>query len=215
MSKQTLGLLAAIAASLALLITLPFTLAYFLAYDDPTAWMWELIHNSGPLLKFDSRSVVYATYGKLYSTLLPLTAPAFFYLDRNFGPGRDSRSALWGYRLLVGGMFLGALGIIGDYWPAQDSWWIGAGFMAEMIGILLIWIGSLLYGRTLQKTDGLGKRIGLGWMLVPAGGILGLTVLGHIPSGPLLGYAGFWLVIGMRLLTPGALLENSGPISRP
>jgi len=210
MSKPVVGCLAVTVSSLALLITLPFSLAYFLAYDEPTPWMWELIRFFGPLLKFDSRSVVYATYGKLYSALLPLTAPAFVHFDRNFGPVRDTRIALWGYRLLVSGMFLGALGIIGDYWPAQDSWWVSTGFMAELIGILLIWVGSFLYGLALQKTDGWGKRFGLGWMLIPAGGILGLTLLGHIPSGPLLGYASFWFAVGLWFLPPGSNLNKSG-----
>ena len=92
------------------------------------------------------------------------------------------------------------LGIFGDYWPDQDSFWIGVGFMFELTGMLVLWVGAILYGIVAINKNTIPGWIGYGLIAIGPGGILGMFLLAHIPSGPLLGYVLFWLLAGIRLI---------------
>jgi len=97
-----------------------------------------------------------------------------------------------------------SLGVIGDYWPDPNSNWVGAGFLFEFLGMLVLGVGSILYGMaTIQGMDTLREStvprwVGYGLIGIAPLGVLGSVVLKHIPSGPLFGYVVFWLIVGVR-----------------
>ena len=144
---------------------------------------------------------VYQNYGQLYSLVIPLTIPALLALKKQIGT--DTRLALWGWRVFFGGLLVYGLGVFGDYWPNQNTFWVGIGFLFEMIGAVVFGVGAILYGIAAIKGNRVSRWIGFGLVGIAPLGVIGLIVLGHIPTGPLLGYVMFWLVVGSLFLWRG------------
>lgn len=210
LSKQLAGTLAILAALLALLITLPFAAAYFRAYGSGQVVpaLTKAFGGAFPgLLIFDRSEWVYQFYGRLYSLVIPLTIPAMLRLNERIGI--DSRRSLWGWRIFFGGVLIFGLGVFGDYWPDPNSYVVGAGFLLEMVGSLVIGVGAILYGIATSrgmdsfKGEAVPRWLAFGLVGIAPLGILGLLLTGHIPAGPLLGYVLFWLMTGFYLVRGG------------
>lgn len=150
------------------------------------------------LFDFASLTQVYQVYGRIYSLVIPLSLPALIVLKKQMGT--DTRLSLWSWRIFWSGALLGALGIIGDYWADPDSIWFRVGFILELIGILVLWVGGILYGITAFRERHVPRWIGGTMIGIAPVGIIGLVLLFHIPSGLLLGYVIFSLLIGVRLM---------------
>lgn len=195
------GLLAVLAALIALVISAPFAAAYFWAYSsgDPIPpWLSAFARAFPDLLNFTFPWRVYQIYGRVYSFVIPLTVPGLLVLKERVGTG--TRLSQRGWWTFFGGLLLFGIGVGGDYWPDQDSFWVGMGFMFELAGTLVFWVGAALYGVAARRAGGVPHWIGSGLVGIAPGGILGMVLLAHIPSGPLFGYVFFWLVLGIYLL---------------
>jgi hypothetical protein len=141
------------------------------------------------LFDFAAPTRVYQVYGRVYSLVIPLTIPVLLALKKQIGA--DSQISLWGWRVFIGGVLLMGVGIVGDYWPGQASFWIGFGFMFKMGGAVVLGVGALLFGTIALKRNAVPRRISLGLVGVVPIGVLGLMLLQYILSGPLLGYVLF------------------------
>jgi len=200
-TKMIVGILAIIAALIALLITMPFAAAYFRAYGSGQVVpaLTKAFGRAYPnLLNFDRAAWVYQLYGRLYSLVIPLTIPAMLRLKEKIGI--DTRRSLWGWRVFYWGVLMFGLGVFGDYWPNPNSYVVGAGFLLEIVGSLVIWVGAIIFGMAALKGDAVPRWIGVGLVGIAPMGILGILLTGHIPAGPLLGYVMFWLVTGYSML---------------
>ena len=201
MPNRLAGFLALLAGLVALLVSLPFAVAYFRAYGagEPTpVWLTAFGDAYPSLLVFASRTRVYQLYGRIYSAVIPLTIPGLLVLKRWIGT--DTRLSRGGWRIFFCGALLAGLGICGDYWPDPDSFWVGTGFMLEIAGMLVLWGGAILYGKAAVREDHSPAWVGAALIGIAPGGMLGMGLLAHMPSGPLFGYALFWLVMGGALI---------------
>ena len=202
MPKRLAASLSILAALIALFVSLPFAAAYFRAYGagEPTpTWLAAFGRAFPELLNFDQPARVYQFYGRLYALVIPLTLPALLVLKRWIGT--STRFSRWGWRMFFGGALLVGLGVIGDYFPDPSSFWVGMGFMLELGGTLILWGGAVLYGIASLQEGRVSRWFGSALIGVAPGGILGMALFAHIPSGPLLGYVVFWLVAGFLLLS--------------
>lgn len=202
--RKVSGTLAILAAIIALLLSPPFAAAFFRAYpgfEIPPAWVSEMGSVFKSLLDFAPSRDVYQIYGRYYSVVIPLTVPAMISLRKDL-IGEDDRLER-GWRVFFAGVLILGLGIIGDYWPNQDSFWVGLGFTLELIGTLLLWGGAIYYGIQVRRNFFPQNWTGIALFGIPVIGMLGMGLLAHIPSGPLFGYVLFWLVQGYRNIIYG------------
>lgn len=197
--RRVNAILAIIASLIALVITVPFSAAFHQAYgagDTPT-WLSPLARSIPELLNFSTGETVYQTYGRIYSLVIPLSLPALFLLKR-FASG-VGRMPLLSWRIFGIGALLAGIGIVGDYWPPPTSILIGVGFSLELLGTLVMWVGSILWGATAVRQHG-SRWFGFALLSIVPVGVVAFAILGHIPSGPWFGYFLFLLVMGFRLL---------------
>lgn len=210
--RRLAGLAAFIAALTALLISPPFAAAYFRAYpgyEVPPFWWSDFLRTFPDLLQFAASPSVYKFYGRMYSLAIPLSLPAVLELRKRIPT--SSRSMIWARRIFTSGLAIFGLGVIGDYWPDQESFWIGLGFLFELVGLLILWIGAFLYGIGANRTEASLRWIGSGLIGIAPLGLLGILLLAHIPSGPLLGYFILMLLWGARLaFSPKTLKVQNG-----
>ena len=205
MNKQAAfyGLLALLGAIIAILISAPISIAYFRAYGnsvgEPTpVWLAALESALPTLLDFAERTRVYQTYGRIFLVTILLTMPGLLCLKGQIGT--STRLSRWGWRTFFAGVLFMALGIFGDYCCDQNGFWVSTGFALEMVGMVVLWLGAVLYGVAALREDNVPRWIGGLLIGIAPVGILGLGILGHIPSGPLLGYFIFWLGVGPFLM---------------
>jgi hypothetical protein len=101
------------------------------------------------------------------------------------------------------GLIMGLVGNILEYWggvPGEDFTQVQIkGFSVEVLGLLLVLIGSVIFGVTYLRANVLPKVVP--WLLIAAGpgGIL-FSILLHAPSGTLLLFCCAWVVLGYLLL---------------
>jgi hypothetical protein len=150
------------------------------------------------LLQFAAPERVYQVYGRGYSLVLPLVLPMLL----NFTQKLDltGRGSLILKRMFLFSVVTAALGVVGDYWPPQDSVWVGIGFMFELLGFLTAWLSAGMLGLKLLRSRGRISRSALGLFAVPVFGLLASMLLGHIPSGPAAGLLLLAGVAGLRQL---------------
>lgn len=183
--RRLSGLLAVLGGFLALALTLPFAAAYFRAYpgfDTPPPWVEAAPAALGNALNFAPPTEVYATYGRIFMFTYVLALPGLLALH-TLQRGSSDRLARWGFGVLVTGLAATTIGVAGDYWAD------GAGFLIEVLGLLILWAGSAMYGAAHLRLGVLPRWVA--WLLALAGpvGIVGMLLTGHIPSGPTLGFA--------------------------
>lgn len=184
--------------ALALLLTIPFANAYYRAYpgyEVPPGWLVALRPRLGALLTFAAPEAVYNTYGRVYNWVYVLVLPAVVALHR-----RQERAGFrlerWGFRLVAAGLLVTFVGVAGDYWAN------GIGFPLELLGLLVLAVGGTVAGLAALRARWLpGWCAGL--LLASGPGVfVGLTLVGHIPSGPTLLLALAWAGVGAVLLRP-------------
>ncbi|MEK7328896.1 MAG: hypothetical protein AAB217_26930 [Chloroflexota bacterium] len=190
------GFLAIVGGSLAILLTAPFATAYYAAYpgfDIPPVWLPSVRLVLRPLLTFASPVEVYNLYGRVFNLVYLLFLPAILGLH-HLHQGTGKRLEPWGFGLLVVGLLATFIGVAGDYWLD------GITFFLELLGLLILSIGAVVYGVAIVRSKVLPGWCG--WLLVSClpGVFVFLQLIGHIPSGPTLPFAIVWLVIGYLLL---------------
>jgi hypothetical protein len=189
------GAAAVVGGLLALVLTLPFALAFFRAYpgdDVPPTWLARLEPSLLPLMTFAPPVVVYNWYGRVYDLVYLLFLPATVGLHR-LHPSNGSRLDRWGFGLLLSGLVLTFVGVAGDYWAN------GLTFVLSLLGLLVLAVGTTLYGLVLWRSRVLTR--GLAWLFLAClpGIFISTWLLGHIPSGPTLPFALTWLALGAAL----------------
>ena len=160
-----------------------------------------------PLLTYlwTSYSDMYLTYGRAYflvylgflAGLMGLNA------QRKRSSGRSTTEKL-GIAITFAGLALSLVGDILAYWGDVLGGELVAGgeftaiqadgFILEMLGLLLVLVGSVFLGVTYLRTNVLPRL--LAWLLVLAGpgGVL-LSAL-HAPSGTMLVFCFAWVALG-------------------
>lgn len=201
------GLAAMLGGVLGAVLTLPFALAYDLAFPGYGSFpFW-----SGPVealypLDFASRERVYYTYGRLYFlTLLPEVL-ALYALRRLRGGGSGALER-WGVRLSLVGTWLAVIGVFTDYWVS-----VPPGFLLVLVGTLPLVAGFVLLGVRLRKARAISLRVAL--VVVGAAvatfPVMFLLVF-HLPSGPLLTFHLIWVVLGYVLWSGGGAVAGQPP----
>ena len=189
------GLCAMAGGVLAIVLTFPFSAAYARAYpgfDVPPFWLPALQPILRPLLTFDSSVTVYNLYGRMFEFVYLLILPAVIglhFVQRN----ATGANAHWSFGVLVTGLIVSFIGVAGDYWAD------GAGWGIELVGLLVLLVGTTLFGITALRAACIPPWSA--WLLILAGpGALGATwLIGHIPSGPTFLFAISWVIIGYLL----------------
>jgi len=186
------GFVAMVGGVLAVVLTLPFAAAYFQAYpgfDVPPFWLSAVRSGFEPLLTFDSPTRLYSTYGRIFEVVYLLILPGVVGLHaiQREASGRFER---WAFGVLVSGLVTSFVGVAGDYWAD------GMGFGIELVGLLVLLVGTTLFGIATLRA----KQVPTwsAWLLIIAGpgAIVATWVIGHLPSGPTFLFACSWVVLG-------------------
>ena len=196
-----------------LVLTPAFALSYCLAYglpeESPPGWLAPLREplTAAGLLEASS-SALYDLYGLGYCAAWILALTGLGGLLRpqwhTFTP--RLRRAL---TTVVTGLGVVAVGIVGDYGPVGDIVG-GVGFLLTGVGFLIAAIGSSLFGWALRRDRRLNALTALSPGALGVASLVGGTALvGHIPSGPGLGWVVGALVLGLAGLGPTTSLPAS------
>lgn len=195
------GLAAILGGSIAILLTIPFASAYFMAYSSPSAapfWIHSLQSVLTPFLTFSAPTHVYNIYGRIFNVVYFLFLPAVFALHdllRDVS-GTLEKSA---FGILTISLLVTSVGVAGDYW------WNGTGFLLEVLGLLALNIGTSLYGVIILQYGVLPKWCG--WLMASCfpGLFVFVFLIGHIPSAPTVLVAVSWLTLGFILFSQKGL----------
>ena len=129
--------------------------------------------------------------------------------------GRGVRLEAVGFRCSMIGLITAAVGDVGAYWGGSDPEEFaaiqGIGFLMEMLAILVILVGSVLYGIATLRAGVLPHWCG--WLLIAAGAtaIPIAAVVTYVPHGTMLPISLTWAVIGCLLMVAGdRRLKNAG-----
>ena len=122
----------------------------------------------------------------------------------------------WGFGLTFAGLSVGLVGDVLAYWGGslgQDFTQLqGMGFSIELLGLVLILIGSVVLGVTyLDAQANVVPKLVAGLLIAAGPG--GLLLFGlHAPSGTLLLFCCAWVLLGYLLLTD-RILPAQPPMS--
>jgi hypothetical protein len=155
-------------------------------------------------------SDVYGYFGRTYFLVYLgcIAGMAGFYVVRkeNLGqhgaPQPDPEKIVFGMTFV--GLVMGLVGNVLEYWggtPGEEFTIVQMqGFSIEMLGLLLVLLGSVVFGLTYRRANVLPTMVV--WLLIAAGpgGIL-FSILLHAPSGTMLLFCCAWVVVGYLLLT--------------
>jgi hypothetical protein len=190
------GLAAIFGGLIAIILTIPFATAYFSAYpgfDVPPFWLQTVTPVLRPLLSFATPKMVYNVYGRIFELVYLLFLPAVFGLH-HLHHGARNRVERWGFGILVVGLLATFIGVAGDYWAD------GTGFVIELLGLLILSIGTTVYGLATLQSRVLPTWCA--WLLIAGGpgSFVFQILIGHIPSGPTFPFALSWLFVGWILV---------------
>lgn len=186
---------------LGLLVTPSFALSFYPAYgsefgEEPRGWLEAL---NDPLtdlgLLGGDPVAAYTRHGKVFGVALLAVVVSMVVLLRSTRSGMGSRERRAWY-VTLGGLGLATLGTFGDYALPQDNWWANTGFGFELLGFLVVMIGTVMLGVALRRETGLSRLRALAvGALGPAGVVAGTVIVAHLPSGPAL----FFLVTAIAI----------------
>ena len=177
----------------AIILTPAFALSYFSAYgadsESPPAWLAALenpLAQAGLLVA--GSPAVYDRYGIAYLAMWIIgSAGLAGVVRRQWSRLTPSIRGAWGVVLAF--LAVIAVGILGDYaLPSDLAGMIG--FFLTLIGFLGAAIAFAFAGIALRR--GLGTRPPVAWAVGLLGVVSvvgGMALVGHIPSGPGLGFA--------------------------
>ena len=188
-------LLSILSGCLALVLTVPFAVAFFLAYpgfNEHPIWFPGVRAVVTPYLDFAEPTQVYATYGRIYNIVyllwLPATVAAHWLARAE--PARAERVGFW---LTVTGLAATFVGVAGDYWAD------GVGYPLELLGLLALAVGCTVFGIGLRSAAALPAWSA--WLFIVCAPTLipAFLLVGHIPSGPTLPVAVAYIGLGVVL----------------
>ena len=118
--------------------------------------------------------------------------------------GRERRERTW-FRVVLAGLVLALVGDVVAYWGGSgdisQSPVQGLGFTFEMLAVLAMLIGSVLYGRVTLRGDAVPDWVA--WLLVIAGpaAVPVVFLVNYIQHGAVLPHSLAMAVVGYFLLT--------------
>lgn len=186
---------------IAVLLTPPFALSYYSAYpmpnESPPAWLAALrpMLTDAGLLEPGSAEV-YDRYGMLFlgAWLIALAGLVGVLHDQWPRFGRATRRA---WSVCVGCFGVVAVGIFGDY-GLPDEVGSLAGFALTGIGLFAAAVALPFVGRALRRELGVRTRVAWGISVLGVVSIFGgFLLVGHIPSGPCLGFVVASFITGL------------------
>jgi hypothetical protein len=154
------------------------------------------------LLTFASPDVVYLTYGRCFSFMVLgwLAGLLAIHARQAASAGRLER---WGFRVVLAGIVMGAVGSVGAYWVGSFSdAAINFSFLAFLVPALLLFIiGFPLFGAGTLRAE-VAPRPGA-WLLAVGGfpGIPVLTILTGQLTLALVLINLAWVMLGYALLS--------------
>ncbi len=203
------GLAALLGGLLCLLLT-PIQASIFSGADSP-----PLVLASRPLL--DLAGTIHGTfgtrlgldkyyfYGRMFFVVY-LAAIAGLVGLHAFQSGRERRERTW-FRVVLVGLVLSLVGDIVAYWGGSgdisESPVQGLGFTFEMLAVLAVLIGSVLYGRVTLRGNAVPASAA--WLLVIAGpaAVPVVFLTNYIPHGAVLPFSLAMAGVGYFLLRRG------------
>lgn len=194
---------AAVAGGLLALIVTPLFAASYLSPDEdaPNRLIEGVRSSMEPLLDFGSVERVYRTYGLAYFACAVLMFIGFYAYRRRIalrGPDAPHRALT----IMFIGWLVFLVGLFGDYAISDRLGDVlhGLFFGVEMLGLLAILVGSTMLGLRLRRTQ---EPALVAWtlVLVVPLGIVGVVLLGHLPSGQMLCVCLASVAMGFALLT--------------
>lgn len=203
------GLAALLGGFLCLLLT-PIQASIFSGVDTPPLVLASrplldlagTIHGTfGPRLGLDE----YYFYGRMFflvylGAIAGLVGLHVLQSDRTRGESTWFRVVLVGLVIALGGDIVAYWGGSGDI---SESPVQGLGFTFEMLGVLAVLIGSVLYGRVTLRGEAVpGWAAGLLVIAGPAA-VPVVFLIGYIPHGAVLPFSLAMAVVGYFLLTRG------------
>lgn len=204
------GLAAIVGAVLSILLTPVFASAYLEQEEEsPTPLIDGLRSVVEPLLGFASVETVYRTYGLIYLVASLMMLYGFLALRARL-EGNSLRVPHRGLSVSLIGWLMFVVGLIGDYvmGDAFGSVLHDISFLIEVLGILVLLIGTLMTGLGTRRSNLMPSW--LAWLLVLALplGVVGLILISHIPSGPMLGVSLASIGVGYTLLSGAPVSES-------
>lgn len=203
------GLAASLGGLLCLLLT-PIQASIFSGADSPPLILMarplldlaDTIHATlGPRLGLDE----YYFYGRMFF-LVYLGAIAGLVGLHTLQSGGERRERTW-FRVLLIALVLALVGDVVAYWGGSgdisESPVQGLGFTFEMLAVLAVLIGSVLYGRVTLRGDAVPDWAA--WLLVIAGpaAVPVVFLTNYIPHGAVLPFSLAMAVVGYFLLRRG------------
>jgi uncharacterized membrane protein len=189
---QAAGVLAAriglvVGGLVCLAVTPQFALAYFRAYgaaegEIANGWIEQV---DWPTWVSGLNAIsTYKRYGVIFGFALAVVVISLGVVVRSRkGKGNWERR---GWRVAVGGLGTVATGSLVEYGISEDVFFDSTnGFALELIGFLLIMIGTPILGWALRREAGVGRMKAIGVALIgPVGVVAGVAINGHLPGGP-------------------------------
>ncbi len=202
--KQAAGVLAArvglvVGGLVCLAVTPQFALAYQRAYgarEGETVNYWIKQVEWPTWVSGLDAIATYKRYGIIFGFALAVVVFCLAVVVRSrTGKGKWERR---GWRVSVGGLGAVAIGSLSEYGISEDLFDSSNGFGLELLGFLLIMIGTPILGRALHKEAGLGRIKAIGIALIgPIGVVAGLAINGHLPGGPAMPIIVTAMIIGI------------------
>jgi uncharacterized membrane protein len=202
--KQAAGVLAArvglvVGGLVCLAVTPQFALAYQRAYgarEGETVNYWIKQVEWPTWVSGLDAIATYKRYGIIFGFALAVVVFCLAVVVRSrTGKGKWERR---GWRVAVGGLGAVAIGSLSEYGISEDLFDSSNGFGLELLGFLLIMIGTPILGRALHKEAGLGRIKAIGIALIgPIGVVAGLAINGHLPGGPAMPIIVTAMIIGI------------------
>jgi hypothetical protein len=178
-----------VGGSVCLSLTLPWALAYQRAYgagqgESINAWIEQFEWLSW-ISGLDAIST-YERYGAMFGFALAVVAFSLAVVVRSRkgkGKGRWERR---GWLVIIGGLGVEAVGSMSDE------------FGLQLVGLLLIMIGTPILGWAVRREAGVGLIQAIGIALIgPLGVIVGTVINGHIPGDPATPFIIAAMIIGI------------------
>jgi hypothetical protein len=202
--KQATGVLAArvglvVGGLVCLAVTPQFALAYQPAYgagEGETAKHWIKQVDWPTWVSGLDAIATYKRYGIIFGFALAVVVLCLAVVVRSRnGKGKWERRGWW---IAVGGLGAVAIGSLSEYGISEDLFDPSNGFGLELLGFLLIMIGTPILGRALRREAGVGRMKAIGIALIgPVGVVAGLAINGHLPGGPAMPIIVTAMIIGI------------------
>lgn len=194
-AQRRLGLTAAVTSVLGILYWPFHAVAYFQTEDGRESkgalpWDGAARDTLGPAIDWSDVDTVYVTYGKVTLVLLLGFLLGLLALHARQAQAGEKLER-WGFRIALLGNAIAAVGAFVEYWLEQ----VDAGFAVGAPGVLLLLVGSTLFGVGTLRAE-IAPRVGAWLLILSIPLLIAVTaLLGHLSAG-LVPLDVAWLVLG-------------------